>query len=117
LGNPKVSIPDNSLDGKALLIRLKHAARLYVFSPENALARLWVLQYGIFLIDAMFSFEVAGIGSRPMLIQRRACLPIIHFTRAFGSQRDKPRSSESRTAIPFCCAAPIARLLEAAVLG
>jgi hypothetical protein len=51
---------------------------LYVAPTAGSLARLRVFQHRIFVIDAVLRFKIVGIGRRPMPIQRRTDISLLH---------------------------------------
>src|SRR5262249_11926199 len=78
LGDPEVAAADHAADREALPVRLDPAALLDVAPAANALARLRIIEHGVLAIDVMLDLEVAGVGGRPMTLQRRAYGSIVH---------------------------------------
>ncbi len=87
-GDPKITAANDSLDRKALPVRLDRAGDLDIAPAAYALALLGVFQHRVLVIDAVLGFKIVGIGGRPMLIQCRAYLLISHLpSRATGKLR------------------------------
>ena len=80
LTDPQVAASHDSMNHKALLVRLEGPGGLYVVSPDDSLPGLRIIEDGIFLIDVVLCRKIAGIGCRPMLIQCLAYFLISHKT-------------------------------------
>src|SRR5271155_1941533 len=76
--DPKLTAANDSSDRKPLVARLTGALALYVTAAAGELARLRVFQHRVVEIDAVLRFKIVGIGRRPMLIQCRADLFLLH---------------------------------------
>jgi hypothetical protein len=78
LGNPKITVTVDSVHDESLFARLFGARDLYVGATADALARLWVFQHRIRVIDRMLGFKVVDIGCGPMPIQCGTDLLVSH---------------------------------------
>src|SRR5947209_69504 len=78
-GDPEIAAADDPPDRKALVVRLNGSALLNVLPAADALARLRIIEHGILAVDFMFGFEIAGVRSFPVALQRRPYGFIIQF--------------------------------------
>src|SRR3954447_15530700 len=78
LGDPELAAPNNSPDGKALLVWLDESALLNVVPAADPLARLRIIKYSILVVDLMFNLEIARVRGMPMALQREPHGSIIH---------------------------------------
>src|SRR3954454_14175523 len=62
-GDPEIAAADDALDREALLVWLDATALLDVVPAADSLARLRIIQHGIFAVDVMFDLEIARIRS------------------------------------------------------
>ena len=76
--NPQVAAPDDSIDHKALPIRLHGPADPYVLPADDSLAGLRIIQNRIIEVDVVLGRKIAGVGCRPMLIKCLAYFLISH---------------------------------------
>ena len=60
-GHPEIAVPDDPLDGEALLAWLHRSALLDFVSAANAFARLRVLKRCIFVVNLVLCLEIICI--------------------------------------------------------
>src|ERR1700722_3568352 len=97
LGDPKITTADDSPHCETLFARLLGAGDLYVASTVDSLARLWVIQHRVLVIDGVLRFEIVRIGRRPMPIQRRPYLLVSHrVLPRSDSQSSRPQLQQLR---------------------
>src|SRR3569833_4466825 len=78
-GDPEIAAADHAPNVEALLVRLDRAALLDIATCADALAGLRIIKHGILVVDLMLGFEIAGIRSIPVALQRLAHCSIIHL--------------------------------------
>src|SRR5271167_2565494 len=80
LADPQIAASYDSINHKALFVRLEAPGGLYIVSPADSLPGLRIIEDCIFQIDVVLRRKIAGVGCRPMLIQWLPYFLISHAT-------------------------------------
>ncbi len=78
LGDPQVAASEHTPDGEAQLRRVVPAQGLDVAPAADPLARLWVLNHDVIVVDLVFCIQVTRRGGRPVLVQGCSNRLILH---------------------------------------